>query len=590
MDVLDFYQLIDSEISSLIIAYKSNPYLSRLKPPENKKSFAFLLWFLKRYSPNLKNIESYITEGDGDSSCDIIFSNEDHYGKKVYYIVQSKWHSKTNLKGTKGVSTEIKACLDDFKLILTGEKEKSLQNPNFNKKYAELLKHIEKNGAVKFIFLLLSTYGKELENIKEFRKNSAPFEIIDINRLKRDFIEVEYKGARTHNPIETPYEPKGEIEIEYLKNNTITVTNPFKSHIFLIRPKLIHTLFRKYGFALFYKNIRNPLSNSNFNPAISKTIKDNSKYFWYFNNGITAISDNINPIRSGTKVTVNGLQIINGAQTVYSIFSTYDEASSTERRKIDSSTQITLRLLESGGKDFDLNVTRYTNSQNPVNERDFHANDDIQLRLQKDFFDFTDVWYERRRGEFRTKLKNVEIVTNEYFAQTYLAYTLKDPVNAKNKSKLLFISDKVETDGLYEKVFHSKVKYDDMLVSYYLYEYIEAKRKAISQKIKVIELKDKNNYNSDDQIALEDEFLLHASFHILTILHILFLNENDSRSINGKVINSYKKNNLSIVDKPYNTAVTKIRKHLTKEAQGDPRFSLTRYFKTAASLDLLQLF
>ncbi|MEY3400634.1 MAG: hypothetical protein RLZZ86_237 [Cyanobacteriota bacterium] len=78
----------------------------------------------------------------------------------------------------------------------------------------------------------------------------------------------------------------------------------------LLRPKSIYDLFEKYRFALFYKNVRNPLLQSQFGESL-----------------------------------------------------------------------VTLRLLKSGGKDFDLNVTRYTNSQNPVDDRDFCANDDIQIML-----------------------------------------------------------------------------------------------------------------------------------------------------------------------------------------------------------------
>ena len=71
----------------------------------------------------------------------------------------------------------------------------------------------------------------------------------------------------------------------------------------------------------------------------------------------------------------------NGAQTVYSIYSAYKNASRTKRTQMNREALITLRLLKSGGKDFDLNVTRYTNSQNPIQDRDFYANEDIQVEL-----------------------------------------------------------------------------------------------------------------------------------------------------------------------------------------------------------------
>jgi hypothetical protein len=150
----------------------------------------------------------------------------------------------------------------------------------------------------------------------------------------------------------------------------------------LLRPKSIYDLFEKYRFALFYKNVRNPLLQSQFNEDIEKTAVDNPAYFWYYNNGITAITYFLPTIRrKAEQIELTGLQIINGAQTVYAIYQAYKDASPTKRKQMDGESLVTLRLLKSGGKDFDLNVTRYTNSQNPVDDRDFCANDDIQIML-----------------------------------------------------------------------------------------------------------------------------------------------------------------------------------------------------------------
>ena len=49
-----------------------------------------------------------------------------------------------------------------------------------------------------------------------------------------------------------------------------------------------------------------------------KTLSSEPVNFWYFNNGITAITDSIDPFHDdSTKVTITGIQIINGAQTVF---------------------------------------------------------------------------------------------------------------------------------------------------------------------------------------------------------------------------------------------------------------------------------
>ena len=145
---------------------------------------------------------------------------------------------------------------------------------------------------------------------------------------------------------------------------------------------------------------------------------------------------------------------------------------------MDSESLVTLRLLKSGGKDFDLNVTRYNNSQNPVEDRDFCANDDIQIMLQNASYQ-TNIWYEKRRDEFRETPENVKKVPNYIFANVYLAYHLQDPVNViknydqrKMNKNLNFISHKEHKDGLYEKIFNDKTTFENMLCAFYVFNVI----------------------------------------------------------------------------------------------------------------------
>ena len=105
------------------------------------------------------------------------------------------------------------------------------------------------------------------------------------------------------------------------KHGTVKIDKPFEAYMFLLRPKSIYNLFEKYGFALFYKNVRNPLLQSQFNEDIERTALDNPAYFWYYNNGITAITYLLPTIgKKAEQIELTGLQIINGAQTVYSIY------------------------------------------------------------------------------------------------------------------------------------------------------------------------------------------------------------------------------------------------------------------------------
>ena len=479
----DFYNIIDSELNELLEKYKDDKFIQKHRNAiNNQKSYALLIWFLEFYG-KISSYTSFITDGDNDSSCDIVFDKINNYGDKVFYVVQSKWNNAGNSE-KESDKDEILKALSDFTTILRGEKDNF--NDKLKLKLEELDKHLKENGEVKFIFLALSQYrGGADENIKAFINNDEKikFEVIDINRIKLDYIDRKYKKIEPLNPLETYQNPEESlIDIEIVQGNgRIEIQKPFEAYMFLLRPKSIYDLFEKYGFALFYKNVRNPLLQSEFNEEIEKTALENPAYFWYYNNGITAITYLLPKIgKKAEKLQLTGLQIINGAQTVYSIYRAYKNASPTKRIQMDSESLLTLRLLKSGGTDFDLNVTRFTNSQNPIYDRDFCANDDIQIRLQNDSYQ-TKFWYEKRRDEFRELPEGITKVTNGSFANLYLAYHLQDPVSIsinyrqlpETDKNLIFVSHKEHKDGLYEKIFNNKTSFEDMLCAFYVFDVID---------------------------------------------------------------------------------------------------------------------
>ena len=208
MTFLDFYDVLDAELETVISDNKQDTRLYK-GDESTRKSFAFLIWFLKLYGKRpIYNLN--ITEGDDDTSCDIIFSTLDNVGKKIFYVVQAKWKSKKNCT-EKLDSTAFKATLDDFKLVYSGQKQFSSKNENFNKQYEALKQHLAENQYVKFVYVTLcQTNPSVAENVELFKKQYADIEIIDIDRLRRDFIEVQYKKIDPQNPLEYDYNPEVE--------------------------------------------------------------------------------------------------------------------------------------------------------------------------------------------------------------------------------------------------------------------------------------------------------------------------------------------------------------------------------------------
>ena len=538
----EFYNIIDSNLNALLDKYKDDKLIKKHRNAiNNQKSYALLIWFLEFYGRK-SNYKDFITDGDQDSSCDIVFDNTNNQGDKIFYVVQSKWNNADNSKKETD-KDEILKALNDFDTILRGEKQNL--NEKIKAKLDDLDNHLKANGEVKFIFLTLSQYkGGADENISAFIKadEKTKFEVIDINRIKVDYIDRTYKKIDPLNPLEIYHNPEeNPVTIEIVqKNGTVKIDKPFEAYMFLLRPKSIYDLFEKYGFALFYKNVRNPLLQSQFNEDIERTAVDNPAYFWYYNNGITAITYFLPTIRrKAEQIELTGLQIINGAQTVYSIYRAYKDATVTKRRQMDSESLVTLRLLKSGGKDFDLNVTRYTNSQNPVDDRDFCANDDIQIMLQNASYQ-TNIWYEKRRDEFRETPENVKKVPNYIFANAYLAYHLQDPVSViknydqrKMNKNLNFISHKENENGLYEKIFNEETTFENMLCAFYVFNII---------------------YNA---VPFSYQATFRSSlYHFLALFKVAFTKYlkakfNNNINVNKRIIEIYEKNEKEIIVKTF---------------------------------------
>lgn len=567
----DFYKLVDNELDILLDKYKEDQFIKKHKNAiNNQKSYALLIWFLDFYG-RISKYSDFITDGDNDSSCDIAFDNLNNQGERIFYVVQSKWNNESNSEKETD-KDEILKALSDFETILRGEKQNI--NPKLRKKLEELDAHLKANGEVKFIFLSLSQYkGGADDNIVSFinHDDKTKFEVIDINRIKVDYIDRKYKKIEPINPLENyqnPEESPVTIEFAQKSSSFIKIEKPFEAYMVLLKPKAIFDLFDKYGFALFYKNVRNPLLQSKFNEEIEKTAVENPAYFWYYNNGITAITYLLPKIgKQAMTVNLTGLQVINGAQTVYAIYRAYKNASPAKRAQMDAEALVTFRLLKSGGKDFDLNVTRFTNSQNPVNDRDFCANDDIQVKLQNASYQ-TQVWYEKRRDEFRETPRGVKKVPNSVLANVYLAYQLQDPVSViKNNSQrvrtskdLNFISHKDHKEGLYEKIFNKDTSFDDILCAFYVFDAVN----------------DTTSFSYQDTFKTNLYYLL-ALFKVAFTKYLQAKHGTTLINVNREIIKQYEAGNKEVIIKTFKFLSEFVEKHV--EVADDEAKTTERMFK-----------
>lgn len=154
----------------------------------------------------------------------------------------------------------------------------------------------------------------------------------------------------------------------------------------VIPGELLYSLYHEHGPRLLQLNVRSFLqARGKINKGIRDTLQDQPGYFLAFNNGISATVESLKIVQSadgGTAISkMTGLQIVNGGQTMASIHRAKD------RNKVDLSdvfvqAKIT-RIEDEAVDDLVPMISRYSNTQNKVNETDFSANHPFHVGFQK---------------------------------------------------------------------------------------------------------------------------------------------------------------------------------------------------------------
>lgn len=167
----------------------------------------------------------------------------------------------------------------------------------------------------------------------------------------------------------------------------------------------VSSIFRLYrdsierNYPIFDMNIREYLGNKGVNKKIYETLLDESdrKNFFYYNNGITMICEEMSSIETrpcGNNINaifnVKNPQIVNGCQTVNSIYEALKNVDPRELEQKYKDTFVMLKILQiNRDNEYEeilyKNIVRYNNSQNSIDEKTFVANNSIFNRLKYEF-------------------------------------------------------------------------------------------------------------------------------------------------------------------------------------------------------------
>ena len=320
-----------------------------------------------------------VVDGGDDNGIDAIF----HSSLQKMYIVQSKWSKDGNGEpDKKGISNFCNGVKDlvDLKFDRFNEK--------IYKKHLEIKKAIEEYGwRIELIFIdthLKADLAKHSQRLIDDLLNEIndTSDLIKFSRMNQLKVHASLASSSGNAPI----------NLEIGLSNWGKIEEPYKAYYGLCSGREVAEWWLNYDLRLFDKNIRQVMGSTDVNEEIEKTINDHTDRFWYFNNGITIISDEIKKSFLGGGSTAIGsfnlsnVAIVNGAQTVSTIGKFMAKSNSNQLEDL----KVSVRMIELKGAlahnyiDFGKDITKANNRQNRIENRDFATQDPEQSRIQKE--------------------------------------------------------------------------------------------------------------------------------------------------------------------------------------------------------------
>lgn len=218
-----------------------------------------------------------------------------------------------------------------------------------------------------------------------------------------------------------------------------------------MRARDVADLVATHGEAMIDRNVRRYLGARNrVNRDIAATLRNPTerKHLFFLNNGLTFACTKLrhNQIQAENHVVrADGLQLVNGAQTAYTIRHVLSQLDDVG----DASVLVRLyEIAEEEDPDLIARITRATNSQTPVDLRDLRANDPIQRDLEVGMAELGWTYLRKRSVNGASSEKSV---TPTEAAAAILAVIRRQPHLARFESNQHF-------GALYDRIFKRDLK------------------------------------------------------------------------------------------------------------------------------------
>lgn len=401
----------------------------------------FVAWYLRNvHRRDMNQTKNDITDGADDKQIDAIFVDDD---KATIYIIQGKFF------GAPRVDAEpLRETLSSWVQLKDLVRLQEVANAKLKQKLLEVATALEDDYEICFELIvtaeLTNSAKNDLATFQQQMANSddlpATISLVDQDELRRRYdIAIGEENPLIKHVL--PLEDGKWLRMDISGTQAVLAAIQLKDCLGI--PGI------KDG-TLFQKNVRQSLGLSNtVNKGIKNTIySDMHRDFFFFHNGITAICNKL-IVNPNNTLTLQGLSIVNGCQSLTTILSCSEKVKSLE------DTYIMFRFYEIPQRDRADKISISTNSQSAVKPRDLRSNDKRVLNLKKSFEQcFPSGYLVTKRGEDAPADKNKQHILDLSDLGKYLmAWHSQRPNFAYSETKIF--------DKYFEQLFKREYRPED---------------------------------------------------------------------------------------------------------------------------------
>lgn len=411
--------------------------------------YCFNIYTLQNYIGNYSiEILNDITDGPNDNNIDIFYIDDDNNDDIIINLFQVKYHNENNLSSTIG-SRDINDFLNSIKKIFI---DKKLDTVIFNNSFSKKYKQFEDLPIEKIRFsLFLVTNGSDITEIDrkklvEFQEEYGSLFDIDVINESNFFFKNDKKNKTSY--------------IYLNNNNYIAINDDIPSYIVNVTTYQICKLYSDIGDSILDRNVRKLLKSS-LNKEIENSIKKSPEMFWYKNNGISIICKRFDkrPVNGQLIIELEEPYIVNGGQTSKILYNLFKK---DETNEIFLNSSILLRIYQTTDDEKIEQIVIGTNNQNKITIFDLHSNIH-NLKKLKEYFATENISLIIERNIEENLLEKQ--ITSEKLLQIYCSIYMDIPHDSKRAKNYL-------VNKYYSDVYKRDDKYNDLLISFYIYDCI----------------------------------------------------------------------------------------------------------------------